>query len=254
MIRPFLTPHSRLWCVVPAAGVGKRFGAGQPKQYLTLHDQTIMEWTLQRLLRIPRIEKIVVAISEEDTQFAQLSIAQQDRIHTVSGGRERCDSVQNGLQWLLKQTAGDNDDWVLVHDVARPCVRLEDITRLIDEVAQSGAIGGILANPVRDTMKRSDAQGRIMQTVERAHLWHALTPQLFPLKTLLQALQQADQMPLDSNREAVTDEASAMERQGHCPILVPGHSDNIKITHPQDLQLARLFLQQQMLESEQEAT
>ena len=249
MVIPSLTPYTRIGCVVPAAGVGKRFGAAVPKQYLMLHEQTIMELTLQRLLQIPRIDRIVVAISDEDRRFQALPIAQNARIQVVSGGEERCDSVKNGLQWLadLSDSSSQSDDWVLVHDVARPCVRTEDVLRLMRQVAEADAVGGILAHPVRDTMKRSDGCGCIEHTVERADLWHALTPQLFPLNRLLQAMQQAEQMG-----SVVTDEASAMEQLGYQPLLVEGHSDNIKITHPQDLQLARLYLQQQRLESEQE--
>lgn len=229
---------SRMWCVVPAAGVGKRFGAAVPKQYLPLLNQTVCEHTLQRLLQLPEIRRIVVCLGSDDTQFRQLEIARNPRIATTPGGVERCHSVLNGLKAL--QAEADGNDWVLVHDVARPCVRPDDIRKLLREVENASAIGGILANPVRDTMKRSNSQNQIIETVCRNQLWHALTPQLFRLGELRAALQSA----LDDNA-LVTDEASALERAGHQPLLVEGHPDNIKITHPQDLPLAALFLQQQ---------
>lgn len=234
-----LTDAPRLWCVVPAAGVGKRFGAAVPKQYLILNQQTVIEHTLQRLLSIPCVEKIIVALSAEDARFESLSIASESRLVSVEGGEERSDSVRNGLL-SLSQYASKND-WVLVHDVARPCVRVNDVLALLDQVEVASAIGGILAHPVRDTMKRANASCQVTETVDRDCLWHALTPQLFRVGELLQALILAEQ-----DKAQVTDEASAMERLGHSPLLVEGHSDNIKITHPQDLQLAALYLQQQM--------
>jgi 2-C-methyl-D-erythritol 4-phosphate cytidylyltransferase len=144
--------------------------------------------------------------------------------------------VLNGLA-LLQQHAAP-DDWVLVHDAARPCLRPADIDHLIASLADD-AVGGILAIPVRDTMKRDDGVGRIARTEERSGMWHALTPQMFPLGLLREALQRA----LADGFE-VTDEASALEHSGRAPRLVEGHADNIKITRPEDLALARFFLQQ----------
>ncbi|NPU92476.1 MAG: 2-C-methyl-D-erythritol 4-phosphate cytidylyltransferase [Gammaproteobacteria bacterium] len=232
---------TNLWCVVPAAGVGKRFGSALPKQYLPLLDQTVCEHTLDRLLQLREIRRIVVSLSAEDTQFSKLSIANNPRIHTTLGGAERCHSVLNGLKAL--QPDARDSDWVLVHDVARPCLRPDDVRKLLQQVEVAGAIGGILANPVRDTMKRSNAQNRILETVCRNQLWHALTPQLFRLGQLRDGLESA----LAENA-LVTDEASALERAGHQPLLVEGHPDNIKITHPQDLPLAALFIQQQRVQ------
>lgn len=232
---------TNLWCVVPAAGVGKRFGSALPKQYLPLLDQTVCEHTLERLLQLREIRRIVVSLSAEDTQFKQLKIATEPRIHTTLGGAERCHSVLNGLKAL--QPDARDSDWVLVHDVARPCLRPDDVRKLLQQVEVAGAIGGILANPVRDTMKRSNAQNRILETVCRNQLWHALTPQLFRLGQLRDALESA----LAENA-LVTDEASALELAGHQPLLVEGHPDNIKITHPQDLPLAALFIQQQRVQ------
>ncbi len=237
---------ARYWCVVPAAGVGKRMGAGHPKQYLSLFDKTVCEHTLLRLLQIAELEKIVVSISAEDTFWPQLAFKNEPRIEQAIGGQERCDSVLNGLE-ALKHCAGDND-WVLVHDVARPCVRPDDIRKLMRST-ENHPCGGLLAMPVRDTMKRANEQQAVTETVCRENLWHALTPQLFRYGQLREALARAL-----AEGVQITDESSAMEWGGYQPLLVEGHPDNIKITHPNDLSLALLFLQQQQQEptSEQE--
>ena len=226
-----------VWAVVPAAGVGKRVGDDIPKQYLRLHHQTILEWSLERLMQVPEVQKIVVAVSEGDEYWPELKIMAHERIETAEGGYQRCHSVLNGLH-ILNRLAEDSD-WVLVHDAARPCVRVADIEKLID-TATARDQGAILAIPVRDTMKKSNDNNEIEETVERDFLWHALTPQLFKFGELKQALQAA----LDDGFE-VTDEASAMEHAGFKPLLVEGHSDNIKVTLPQDLHLAAHFLTQQ---------
>ena len=233
-----MTTSTRIWCVVPAAGVGKRFGSALPKQYLQLNGKTVVENTLERLLSLSEVAQVVVAVSSEDTRFKQLTLAKNPRIKTVIGGDERCHSVLNGLRYL--SGVGDEKDWVLVHDVARPCVRAGDIKKLIQQVEQFDAVGGILASPVRDTMKRANRINQIEATVDRNQLWHALTPQLFRLAALRQAIEAA----LDDS-VLVTDESAAMERLGHQPLLVEGHYDNIKITHPQDLALTELYIQQQ---------
>lgn len=233
-----MTYAPSIWCVVPAAGVGKRFGSQTPKQYLTINQQTVMEHSVNRLLQVPQIAGLVIAISEEDQHHKTLHFSQSEKVHFTLGGEERCHSVLHGLQYL--SGLADPNDWVLVHDVARPCVRPDDVAKLIEQVSQFDACGGILATPVRDTMKRSDHLNNIVDTVERDRLWHALTPQLFRLGALKVALQKALQ-----DGFLVTDEASAMEHAGEKPILVEGHSDNLKITHPQDLALATLFISQQ---------
>jgi len=226
-----------IWAVVPAAGVGKRVGDELPKQYLRLHHQTIIEWSLERLLEVPEIRKIIVAVSEGDEYWPDLRIEGHERIETTAGGYERCHSVLNGLKALQGQ-AGDND-WVLVHDAARPCIRAGDVEKLIHTVVERNQ-GGILAIPVRDTMKISNNNKEIEDTVDRESLWHALTPQIFKYAELKAALEKA----LEDGFE-VTDEASAMEHAGHKPLLVEGHSDNIKVTLPEDLHLAAHFLTEQ---------
>ncbi|RLT92624.1 2-C-methyl-D-erythritol 4-phosphate cytidylyltransferase [Ketobacter sp.] len=236
-----MTTSNRIWCVVPAAGVGKRFGSALPKQYLQLNGKTVVENTLDRLLTLAEIVQVVVVISAEDRHFKGLPAAKNPRIKTVVGGDERCHSVQNGLRYL--SGIGDERDWVLVHDVARPCVRADDVRKLVQQVDQFDAVGGILANPVRDTMKRANRINQIEATVDRNQLWHALTPQLFRLGTLRSAIDSAL-----TDGVLVTDESAAMERLGHQPLLVEGHYDNIKITHPQDLTLTELYIQQQLIQ------
>ena len=217
--------------VVPAAGIGSRMGASCPKQYLPLAGKFLIEHTLERLLAHPRIERVVVAIAADDDFFPTLPVASHPRLMTTTGGSERADSVLNGLSLV-------ESEWVLVHDAARPCITHQDIERQIDAgLPGDGAIHG---SRVRDTMKRSDAAGYIQKTVDRDQLWHALTPQFFRTGLLRDAIQQGQSQGLP-----ITDEASAMELAGWRPLMVEGRADNIKVTRPEDLALAALFLSQQ---------
>lgn len=218
--------------VVPAAGVGARMGAAIPKQYLQLHDKTVLEHTVERLLSHPRIHKVVVALGAEDGWFSDLAIAKNAHVIRTEGGKERADSVLAGLQCC------QDYQWVLVHDAARPCITHQDIDVLIDSALGSKS-GAILASQVRDTMKRTDANGNIISTVEREYLWHALTPQMFPRQLLTAALTTG----LAEN-QTITDEASAIELLGLQPKVVVGRADNIKITRPEDMPLAELFISQ----------
>jgi 2-C-methyl-D-erythritol 4-phosphate cytidylyltransferase len=227
----------RYWAALPAAGTGTRLGAGIPKQYLQLRGRAILEWSLERMRSHPLVEGVAVALAPGDLLWNKLGLASAPNVMVTAGGAERCHSVLNCLHRLARDAAPG--DWVLVHDAARPCVRREDIDALIDAVREHPA-GGILALPARDTLKRADAANGIAETVERHGLWHALTPQLFRLGPLTAALESA----IASGR-IVTDEAQAMELAGSRPLLVRGHSDNIKITHGDDLALAELFLAQQ---------
>ncbi len=219
--------------VVPAAGAGRRMGTDIPKQYLMINGKAVIDWTLQTLLSHPDIESLVVALSADDEYWPDTLSASDSRVRTVTGGEERCHSVLNALEALVP--AAGEDDWVLVHDAARPCVRPDDISRLI-RLASAG-VGGVLGVPVHDTMKRTDAEGGIIETVERKQLWHAFTPQMFPLGLLRHSLQAA----LAAGVE-VTDEASAMEWAGYRPLMVEGTATNIKITRPADLSLAEYYL------------
>ena len=217
--------------VVPAAGIGSRMGASCPKQYLPLAGKFLIEHTLERLLAHPRIERLVVALAADDDFFQTLPVASHPRLMTTTGGCERADSVLNGLSLV-------ESEWVLVHDAARPCITHQDIDRLIH--AGLAGDGAILGSRVRDTMKRSDAAGYIQKTVDRDQLWHALTPQFFRTTLLRDAIQQGQSQGLP-----ITDEASAMELAGWRPLMVEGRADNIKVTRPEDLALAALFLSQQ---------
>lgn len=220
--------------VVPAAGVGSRMKADRPKQYLKIHGKTILEHTVEKLLSHPQVAQIVVAISDDDPYYPELALNQNPQVIRVSGGSERADSVLSALNYIAEQQLSD---WVMVHDAARPCVQLSDIDKLISG-AMNHDVGAILAAPVRDTMKRG-AQGQIEHTVERADLWHALTPQMFRAKPLWKALSDALQQGA-----SITDEASAFEWKGLSPALVTGRSDNFKITQPEDLALAEFYLSQ----------
>ncbi|MES9845790.1 MAG: 2-C-methyl-D-erythritol 4-phosphate cytidylyltransferase [Candidatus Sedimenticola sp. PURPLELP] len=234
-----MTGSARYWAVVPAAGVGRRMGGSVPKQYLELCGRKVIEHTLERLASHPRIEGVAVAVSAEDEWWPDTAFADHASVYKVAGGAERCHSVLNALQVLEDLAAPD--DWVLVHDAARPCLRREDIDHLIHSLS-ADVTGGLLAIPVHDTVKRSVEAGRVTETVPRDHLWRAYTPQMFRLRALRLALETA----LEKGW-LVTDESSAMELQGFKPLLVEGHSDNIKITRPEDLALAAFYLSQQAL-------
>jgi 2-C-methyl-D-erythritol 4-phosphate cytidylyltransferase len=232
-------PHVKFWVVVPAAGIGARMTADRPKQYLPLAGKTVIEQSLDRLLNHPTITAAVVAISRADEYWAELNYAHKKSVQLALGGQERCDSVLSALQ-VLQQTANEND-WVLVHDAARPCLRATDIDRLIQR-CKDHPVGGILAVPVKDTIKQSTSAGEvstISTTVDRSTLWHAQTPQMFRLGMLRDALSKALAAGV-----SITDEASAMEWAGHKPLLVEGHGDNIKITCPEDLPLAEFYFSQ----------
>lgn len=222
-----------LVAVVPAAGVGSRMQADRPKQYLKISGKTILEHTVEKLLTHPAVEKVIVAISDGDPYYPQLSLATNPDVIRVSGGKERADSVLSALDYI---ESNELAQWAMVHDAARPCVCLNDIDNLI-VAAEANQLGGILATPVRDTMKRANAQQNIDHTVDREALWHALTPQLFRAQPLTQALSQALEQGVQ-----ITDEASAIEWLGETPALVKGRADNIKITQPEDLALAEFYL------------
>ncbi|WP_394200280.1 2-C-methyl-D-erythritol 4-phosphate cytidylyltransferase [Shewanella waksmanii] len=216
--------------IVPAAGIGSRMGAEIPKQYLQLNGQSILAHTLDCLLSHPKVTQVIVALHPDDKFFPQLSQASHPKLQITQGGKERADSVLAALSLC------QSDVWALVHDAARPCLTHGDIDKLID-ARQEFPQGAILGAPVRDTMKRTTDDGTICQTVDRQLLWHALTPQLFPAGQLAQNLRSGL-----ASGALITDEASAMELAGVSPGIVTGRTDNIKVTHPDDLGLAGLFL------------
>jgi 2-C-methyl-D-erythritol 4-phosphate cytidylyltransferase len=241
-----------IWAVVPAAGIGSRMLSAIPKQYLRIKDQTVLAHTLARLSAIAPIQRIMLVLSPHDTHWSSLQTVGESedmeansRVLTCHGGEDRWQSVLNGLL-ALSEFAAD-EDWVLVHDGVRPCVRVADILRLLELVSTNEA-GGLLAVPVSDTLKRATRSGssagglhHVSATVDREAMWCASTPQLFRLGLLRRCLQEAGAAGV-----ALTDEASALEWAGYQPVLVPCHKDNIKITHPDDLTLAELILDAQM--------
>ena len=226
------TSTPAFWAVIPAAGVGARMAADRPKQYLQLGGRTILEHSPNCFLDHPSVKGVVVSLAADDPFWPGLPCANDPRIQRANGGRERADSVLNALLLLHAQGAADSD-WVLVHDAARPNLARSDLDRLLLELADD-PVGGLLAVPARDTLKRVDANGRVSATVDRSTIWQAYTPQMFRLGALHRAL--ADSLVADV---AITDEASAIEWSGQAPRLIEGRNDNIKVTRPEDLEWLR---------------
>lgn len=218
---------------MPAAGSGQRFGRELPKQYMPLAGRTVIECSLAPFLADARCAGIVIAIADADRRFGELAVAKEPRLRTVTGGEQRADSVLSGLQSL--QAA--DDSWVLVHDAARPCVSRDEIEALL-LAAGSDAVGGLLAVPLADTLKREQS-GRVQETPSRESLWRALTPQMFRLGALRSALQAARRAG-----RSPTDEAQALEWAGQQPVLVAGSPQNLKVTTAADLELAAAILSQ----------
>lgn len=219
-----------VWAVVPAAGSGSRMQQDQPKQYLEFHGKSVLEHCLDRLLSHPLIAGAVLVLAADDRQWQALEYRPDKPVFLAEGGAERLHSVYSGLTTL--QYRCGNDVIALVHDAARPLVSHDDLGRVI-AAARRHTAGAILAVPESDTLKLENASGEIAHTVPRAGLWRALTPQVFHLQVLLNALRRA----IDGN-ECVTDDAQAVELAGYNPALVAGSTENLKITRPGDLQLA----------------
>lgn len=223
----------RLWCIVPAAGSGRRFGAEMPKQYLPLDGRPMLECTLDRLAACAEIAGLMVVLADGDAHWRDITSIRGKPVRTATGASERSGSVLSGLRALSSDVAAE--DFVLVHDAARPCISTDDVATLVARGIPAG--GALLAAPVRDTLKRADKERRILATESRESLWRALTPQLFRRGELTRALDAAHAAGV-----AITDEAMAMERHGHHPLLVEGAEDNIKVTTPADLALAAFIL------------
>jgi 2-C-methyl-D-erythritol 4-phosphate cytidylyltransferase len=223
---------SRTFGLIPAAGSGSRLGAAAPKQYLPLAGRTMLHHAVAGLLADRRVEAVFVVLAPDDGQFRALDwSAFGERVAPLyCGGASRRDSVLNGL--IAAVDAVEPNDWMLVHDAARPCLGKAELARLID-AASRDEVGGILAVPVADTLKRAGEDRRILATEPRDGLWQAQTPQMFRHGMLLRALRAA---PL------VTDEAAAVEGMGWKPLLVEGNPRNIKVTFPSDLEIAGLLL------------
>ncbi|HFC6389668.1 TPA: 2-C-methyl-D-erythritol 4-phosphate cytidylyltransferase [Neisseria lactamica] len=219
--------------LIPAAGIGARFGTDKPKQYVEIGGKTVLEHTVCIFQNHPSIDMTVVIVSPEDvladgfqTAFAGVEVWK-------IGGRTRAETVRNGVEKLLETGLASEDDNILVHDAARCCLPSEALTRLIEQ-AGNAAEGGILAIPVADTLKRAES-GQISATVDRSGLWQAQTPQLFRAGLLCHAL-------AAENLEGITDEASAVEKLGVRPLLIQGDARNLKLTQPQDAYIVRLLL------------
>jgi 2-C-methyl-D-erythritol 4-phosphate cytidylyltransferase len=246
----------RYWLIMPAAGVGRRFGTSRPKQYAPLQGRTVIEWALTPFLTDPTCAGIVVALAAEDPYWSEVSNrlagvpGRTPELIFAGGGAERSHTVRKGLAALNERAA--SDDWVLVHDAARPCLSSEDLQQLLSSVG-SHRVGGLLATPAADTLKRAisssatSAGAEVEQTVDRAGLWRALTPQMFRYRMLCDALDQA----LASGR-LPTDEAQALEWMGERPVLVQGSAANIKITSADDLVLAAALLNARSLSGSRE--
>lgn len=262
-----ISVDARYWVLMPAAGVGKRFGAERPKQYLELGTWWVIDYSLDLFLNHPAIAGVVVVLGPEDPYWPQGRFAHHARVHRATGGAERSDSVANGLECLANVLDAAEQDWVLVHDAARPCLTREDLDRLLQVLNSPVAPdhGALLAVPLHDTVKRETPTlrvegGRLIpvkrsefkqdvslsfppmvaETLPREMLWRAFTPQAFPLGLLREALAR-----VRADGSAVTDDASAVERLRYTPYLISARSDNIKITRPEDLALAAFYLEQQ---------
>ncbi|PSF09786.1 2-C-methyl-D-erythritol 4-phosphate cytidylyltransferase [Marinobacter halophilus] len=231
--------NPELWLIVPAAGIGQRMKAECPKQYLTISGRFILDITLSRLLHNAPFKGCMVPLSAQDHWWADSESAKDDRIQTCTGGTERAGSVLSALHALNEQA--DDNDWVLVHDAARPCLDAHDLSNLIDTLFEH-PVGGLLAAPVADTLKLAGegVPPEVEKTVDRRRLWRALTPQMFRFGALRAALEFCLE-----NGDAVTDESSAVEFSGNMPVLVEGRADNLKITVPSDLALAEFILSRQ---------
>jgi 2-C-methyl-D-erythritol 4-phosphate cytidylyltransferase len=238
----------RYWLVMPAAGVGRRFGTIKPKQYAPLQGRTVIEWALAPFLTDVTCAGVVVGLAAEDPYWGEIADrlakmpGRTPELIFVTGGVERSHTVRKGLEALNSRAT--SDDWVLVHDAARPCLAADDLQRLLERLGNH-RVGGLLATPAADTLKRAisnppAATGdnvEVEQTVDRAGLWRALTPQMFRRGMLCEALDRAfaaGRLP--------TDEAQALEWMGERPVLVQGSAANIKITSADDLVLAAALL------------
>lgn len=223
----------KYWAILPAAGSGSRFASDIPKQYLNVLDKTVMQHSVDRICAL-EIQGCVIAISPHDQTARTLKFAKPQLLHWVTGGAERMDSVLSALEYLANYASAT--DWILVHDVARPCILQADLQRLIGELAHD-EVGGLLAVPVRDTLKLAKQQ-QVVKTVSRDNLWQCQTPQMFRYGLLKHALRQAK-----AQQRLVTDEASAIEQLNLPVQLIAGSSTNIKITYPEDLSLAAAIMQ-----------
>jgi 2-C-methyl-D-erythritol 4-phosphate cytidylyltransferase len=225
---------SRYLAVIPAAGTGSRIGGTVPKQYLAVGDRPLLYYAIARLFTHPIIDRVCVILASDDRRFETYDWKPfADKLEPLYlGADSRAATVLNALERISGQA--NADDWILVHDAARPCLSARMLDRLVDEVGDDRS-GGLLAVPVADTLKRADADGRSIRTESRTGLWQAQTPQMFRYDLLLRALRSCD-------LGQATDEAAAVEALGLKPKLVQSDATNLKVTHARDLALAELIL------------
>ncbi|SMM99847.1 2-C-methyl-D-erythritol 4-phosphate cytidylyltransferase [uncultured Candidatus Thioglobus sp.] len=230
--------NNQHFLIIPASGVGSRMAAEKPKQYLQLNNGlTVLDQTLKTLLAIDKIKGCVVVIAENDTEFKKSSYASHQKLlATAIGGKQRFHSVISGLNAL--RPFAKNDDWVLVHDAARPCVKADEVVNLMTQL-EGNKVGGLLATEVVDTIKKVKKAGenKVELTLDRATLWQAQTPQMYRFGVLSKALEN-----VIKNNLNITDEASSIEHFGLKSRLVAGSKSNLKITTPEDLELANFYL------------
>ncbi len=226
--------------IIPAAGFGGRMGVATPKQYLELAGKPVIAHVLDIFLNCPRIASVNLILSKEDSVFKTLKCATHSKLHVYyAGGKTRAETVLNGLQVIKNRLSVE--DWVLVHDAARPCLSAALLNNLLDTL-QDDAVGGLLAIPLAETLKRAGSNNKVAKTESRDGLWQAQTPQMFRYGLLMQALQRFSQI-----NAVPTDEAQAIEAFGYAPTLVRGDLRNLKITYPQDLELAEIIISSNLI-------
>jgi 2-C-methyl-D-erythritol 4-phosphate cytidylyltransferase len=223
----------KYFVIIPAAGTSTRMKADKPKQYIALADQPILQRVVNLFSAHPDVEKVVVVLHAKDRWWPSLQLSHPEKVLTAIGGQERVHSVLLGLQFLTDYA--DKNDFILVHDAARPCLQAKDITLLMSEL-KNHDVGGLFGLPVVDTLKKVNEKNEVEKTISREQLWHAQTPQCFRYALLKSSIEKAL-----SGNEMITDESSAIEYAGFKPKMITGSARNIKITFPDDLKLAELF-------------
>ena len=223
----------RIWAVIPAAGVGKRYSSDIPKQYLSLNGMPVLLHSINKFVKLDEIHEILVALNPDDKFWRKLNFS-HPKVKTINGGPERCNSVNSALEELSGRA--ENGDWILVHDAVRPCISDFDLNKII-EIVHDEDVGGLLACPILDTIKEVGDNLDVLKTIPREGLWSAMTPQIFRYELLKKALNAV----LNSAR-SVTDEAKAIELIGLTPRIIEGDKTNIKITHPSDMVLAESII------------
>ena len=225
----------KIWTIIPAAGIGQRFGSSVPKQYHKINGKTIIEYAINPFLQLTQCHKVIITLNPADTYFKKLKINQHHKMITVQGGASRADSVLNALHSISSEA--HENDWVLVHDAVRPCISKNEIQSFIAETLQD-EVGGLLMAPSSDTLK-SVSSNRIDQTLDREQIWRALTPQMFRFGLLMKGF--------SKSLNHITDESSAIEALNLKPKMIKGHPRNIKITWDSDLTFAHAIINQNNL-------